>query len=552
MRQNDESRFPFLTEDRQILLLVFGAALMGRLLTLQTWWCLDDWGQLARAARHLDQPGGMVARALSQQWWWSLTWPVLGLNAAAHAFTRMVLHGLAAVAVARIARRVQLPPTGSLVAGLVFAVSPVAFTVLFWASGIQELLAGLLALWAVERWLGSGLRALLPAALLGALSMLAKEPGLGLPLLFVGMMIFKRDWSWARLGVVIFLFLMAVWEISLVQGHFASGENEAYSLGGLLVMLKNMGQFGYWLGLPLPVFPPQVPWPQAGWGFLFWGIWIFWAGWSWMRGRRMPAVAMAAAVLSLGPALPLVQQTKPYMAYTAVGGVALVLGGLVPRLWTRFWNWRIGLTILLMGFSFLTMSSRLGARDPVVLASELAKESYLQIQNDFSSPETVVAFQQPLRPENVRMADRLGPDAVRSSPRYNALAGELGLRFMLPDLEDARWVNSIAAITGSASVFCETGKGFEFWGTRNEALVRAAMIDVLVGNYNRAADELLATEIRELSFDSELLGISRDELLGEIGRFLHWLDDGEGAGVYSAEDRQLIARMISPHTFRLK
>jgi len=262
------SRFQFLTPDRQILLLVFTAALLGRLFALQSWWCLDDWGQLARAAGHLDHSDFPVARVLSQQWYWSLMWPVAGLDAMAHALVRMVLHALAAVAVGRIALRVGQSSFGSLVSGLVFAASPVAFTVLFWASGIQELLAGLLALWAVERWLGSGSRALLVAALLGALSMLAKEPGLGLPVFFLGCCALGGNLSRPRLGVIAFLILMAGWEISLVHGHFASGDADPYSIGGLLVVLKNLGQFGYWLGLPLPVFPPQVPWPQAAWGFL--------------------------------------------------------------------------------------------------------------------------------------------------------------------------------------------------------------------------------------------------------------------------------------------
>jgi len=541
------SRFQFLTPDRQILLLVFTAALLGRLFALQSWWCLDDWGQLARAAGHLDHSDFPVARVLSQQWYWSLMWPVAGLDAMAHALVRMVLHALAAVAVGRIALRVGQSSFGSLVSGLVFAASPVAFTVLFWASGIQELLAGLLALWAVERWLGSGSRALLVAALLGALSMLAKEPGLGLPVFFLGCCALGGNLSRPRLGVIAFLILMAGWEISLVHGHFASGDADPYSIGGLLVVLKNLGQFGYWLGLPLPVFPPQVPWPQAAWGFLFWGLWLCWGVWSWLRGRRVPAAALVGAVLSLGPALPLVQQVKPYMAYTAVGAVALVLGGLLPAGRFGHWRWRPVVAVFAVAFSLFAMSLRLGTSDPVVRAVGLARASHAQIQDGFfnggfGEAGMVVVFQQPLRAKTVAQADRLGAGAVRPSPRHSALAGELGLRFMLPGVTEARWLNSIVGVPESAAVFCETGKGFEYWGPCREALLYAGMIDVMVGNYGRAADELLAGDIDGFSYDEEIVGLSEGEFLREAGRFLEWLAvDGRG---YSEEELGAIEKML--------
>ncbi|MHB8079135.1 MAG: hypothetical protein ACYDIE_07765, partial [Candidatus Krumholzibacteriia bacterium] len=123
---------------------VLAAAVLGRLPALGAWWCLDDWGLLARAAGRLEAPAGFPARWVSQQAWWSLTWPLCGLHAAGQAWLRIAVHAVAAVTVARIARRAGLGPTAQLTAGLLLAATPVAFTSLYWAAGIQELLGGAL------------------------------------------------------------------------------------------------------------------------------------------------------------------------------------------------------------------------------------------------------------------------------------------------------------------------------------------------------------------------------------------------------------------------
>ncbi len=178
---------------------VFVAAVSGRMPALGAWWNLDDWGQLARAAG-LDAgaaASGWPARLLSQHIYWDLTWPLFGLNSDAHALLRLALHGLAAVLVVRIAARGGLGPLSRLLAGLVFAASPLAFTPLYWASGIQEILAAVFALAAVERWLAApsqGRRQLAWASVLAALSMFSKESALGLPLLFL-------VFAWLRVGV---------------------------------------------------------------------------------------------------------------------------------------------------------------------------------------------------------------------------------------------------------------------------------------------------------------------------------------------------------------
>ena len=95
-----------------LLPLVAAAAILGRLLALHAWWCLDDWGQLADAAGLIERSGG--ARRVSQHLYWAATWPLVGLSPAPHAVLRILLHALAAAAVARIALHAGPSRTGAL------------------------------------------------------------------------------------------------------------------------------------------------------------------------------------------------------------------------------------------------------------------------------------------------------------------------------------------------------------------------------------------------------------------------------------------------------
>ena len=178
-----------------LLLAVTAAAVIGRLPALGAWWNQDDWGLIGRAAGLANDLGGsgLPARLLSQHLWWDLTWPLFGLDPIPHAWSRLVLHALSTVLVVRIASRAGLTSLARLVAGLLFAATPLAFTPLYWAAGIQELLAVLLALVAVERWLTGGRQNLLLAFLAAIASMLSKEAGLGLPLFFTLLL-------WAGIG----------------------------------------------------------------------------------------------------------------------------------------------------------------------------------------------------------------------------------------------------------------------------------------------------------------------------------------------------------------
>ncbi|MBE0566210.1 MAG: hypothetical protein IH621_09650, partial [Krumholzibacteria bacterium] len=302
---------------RPTLALVFIVAVIARSPALRSWWCLDDWGQLAGAA---GLAAGGNARWVSQHLYWDLTWPLFGLDALAHAWLRLFLHGTAALTVARIGERCGLPRRSVLLAGLLFGAGPIAFTPVHWASGIQELLGTLFALLAVERWLAGGRRGLLAAAICGLLGIFSKESAFGLPGFLALLIVAGRPpggpsprTGWA---VVAVLAAAALGEGLLVLGHFARGAGEAYATGGLRTVLGNLAKFGWWLATPLPVFTSRITWTVIAGGAAVWLAWALVAAGRWRRGDRLPALALAAALLSLAAALPLVRQTHPYLGYT--------------------------------------------------------------------------------------------------------------------------------------------------------------------------------------------------------------------------------------------
>ena len=527
-----------------IPMVVLLAALFARLPALGSYWCLDDWGQLARAAGRIEAPAGFPARWLSQHAWWSITWPLFGLDAAAHAWLRILLHAIAAVTVVGIARRASLGPPAQLLAGLLFAATPIAFTPLYWASGIQELLGGVLALLAIERWLAVGRANVLLAGLLGIGSILAKESALALPFFFMASLVARRASGGVgvrlRWGVAVLVAGVAAWESALILRHFATGSRDPYALGGALVMLGNLGKFGWWLPTPGPVFTAQVTWTLAGVGIALFLAWGMYGAQAWHRGRQLPLTAWACALLSLGPVLPLVNQARPYMGYLAAAAGSLTLASLVPVRLRLNGLTAAGLAIGTILWGQVTMRewmSRPGAEglpaDPVVCASQIAREAAKAIRElippeSRSCPFDLFIFQAQL---TIHDGDR-GPATAKAAletPRYTALAGPLGAGLLLGTLGRAQWTNSLLETPADAFVLCEKGSGFQVWGTTHDALLYAAELHVIAGNYERAAAHLaraLALDAtRELQIpDRDVLGIPRSALRARAEEFHGWLE----------------------------
>ncbi len=271
-------------------LLAAGGAAVGRLPAFGAWWNQDDWGLLARAAGVIPAAEA-PARWISRTAYWTVMSPLAGLDPHPYTATRLVLFGLAAAGVARLGARLGLRPHQQLIAGLLLACSPLAFTPLYWAAGIQELLALATAIWACERWLAGGPGARLAAGGLALVSFASKETFLGLPALWAAWSLSGAGQGRRRirreealiLGVLALGAAVSAW---LALRAFAGGAADPYARGGPLVALANLGLYGWYLLSPGPVYAPNVaPWMGAV-GWAFWAAATAWSVVAWRRGRR--------------------------------------------------------------------------------------------------------------------------------------------------------------------------------------------------------------------------------------------------------------------------
>ncbi len=494
-------------------LLEFGllvCAIVGRLPALGSWWTLDDWGQLGRVAHLSPQIAGWPARILSQNWWWQLTVPLFGLHPVPQAVLRMLIHAGSVVLVGRIGRRAGMSTPAWFTAALIFSATPLAFTPLYWASGIQELLAVFFALFAVERWLVGTRRSMMTAILAAMGSFLAKESGLGLPAFFLAVLWWgenikpkDRAFGWA---LTMFTLFGAITAGVLVMSHFATGPNEPYALGGAGVMVSNLGTLGWWLLSPGPLMASRVTWIMGAAGATFFLLWTLWAGFRMPAGQPLPAATLLATLLVIGPALPLRSQIHPYLAYLAAAPLALALVSLIP--WSRMPR-RLFLFFPLVAifWSLLSMQVRLNNRngmgfpaDPVVRATSLSWEASNLMRSIVShttaagsdSTLQLVLFQEPMGNTGLENAKRFGPSWVRKSELYLACGGTIGPRLVTPEGTIIHWRNALAASPPSAQVLAATATGFKVWGPVPNALFYATLTDVALGNFGRARMHLVA------------------------------------------------------------
>jgi len=503
---------PIATWLRSSTALVFFAAFLAKIPALNSWWCLDDWGQLARAAGLAKSEYLIPARWLSQYFYWTATWPLFGMEAAPYALTRILLHSFSAALVTRISKNLGLGSIPSLVAGLVFAASPISFTALYWGSGIQELLGGTFALLAIDRWMADSRKSALWATMFGVCSILSKECGLGLPSVLMATLIWNERYRKSRgslkWALVFVLFVTGILESVLVWRNFPTGLDDTYRIGGFLVVLGNLGKFGWWMLTQGPVFTGQVSWTLAGIGLGFFTIWATWAFVLFRRGNRALLALFVAAMVSLAPVLVLVHQARPYMGYLAMACLSISIGFILPKRWKFEPLVKIALVVAAIIWGYWGMAHRVGVlsddglpADPIVRAMENSRIWSRYISNSLSQSEfgetaDIVVLQQPLRAEDINRATRLGGDFVLETTQRRVLGGGSGLALIAGKGHKGYWANSLLEVPEDAYVFRETSSGFKAWGPTWDALIYASLLDVLVGNFQRAQDQLrLAAQI---------------------------------------------------------
>ena len=503
-------------------------ALACRLPALGAWWNQDDWGLLARAADILPDPA-LPARWLSQIAYWDLMWPLAGLDTAPYAYTRLALHALAAAGLVRLAARLDMSVLQQWLAGLIFAAAPLAFTALYWAAGVQDLLAVCLTVWALERWLTPG-SAGRPVALLLAIGALAsKETTVGVPLLMAAMLHGRaRSRDWVPVGM---LCVVAAGAVVLAFGHFDTGNQQPYDLGGPAVILGHLLTYGWWLLQPGPTFTPNPVLAQALVGGLLWVAWVGWGVWHWRRGRRTPALTALGALVMVAPLLPLTRHMAPDLAYPVEPFGCLALACLVPSRWRPRTMGLVAMVAMIGAWGFFGMRGRLSLRDGDGLpADPLVRRTAVSFAACSALPRLpvpeagIVVVQVPLTREVAAMADDLGENWVTGSTLYNSLGGALGPQLILGAETPVTWSNALRRTPSDALVLLDVGTEFKPWGPTPQALLYQTLTDVGLGHFKRGRQHLLrasllAGETLTIVFDAGLLPVPPARVLANAEAF---------------------------------
>lgn len=491
---------------------------------LGAWWHRDDWGLLARA-QGLTAPEG-PARFVSRDLVWRALHPLFGLDPVPWAVTRLLLLAAIAVLTVLLARRLRLGEGATLLAGLLAAWAPLAFTPLHWAAGIQELLGGVFALAALESLLARGGRRWLVIPW-GVLAVFSKESALGLPLLILLLAAAgvpeRRDRRGPLLAGLLLLIasLAAGW---FVLRQFDHGDGLTYDLS-LLAAPVNLGRYGWWLA--------TAPWPaptvgDAGWsGMLGLAFWTFWtvAAWRrWRTGDRRPAALLAAALLALGPALLLRTHLREDLALLAWVPAALTLavlcdrgrGGVRPAT-------ALGAALIVAAVAYAGTEVRLKLRRDDGLPRDRSVRGAAIAYNFFEIVRNV-----PGRTSEgfvVIQPDAVGAPTLRLTEIASAVAGDLGPRVYLPDGPRVAWRTDLDAIPADALVLADDGRSLRFWGRPVQARLVLAAVRIGQGYHGEALDLLLDALTREdetvpLMLDPAMLTVPAADVRAGLPAFL--------------------------------
>jgi len=543
---NAEKNFP---GGWTVALMVMVVALIARLPVLGAYWNQDDWGLLARAAGMIPQPE-IPIRWLSQTLYWKLLWPAAGLDPVPYAITRLLLHAAAAGGVVRLAWRLGLAPMQQWLAGLVMAATPLAFSPLYWAAGVQDLLAVACMVWSLERWLAGGRWQRLQGVLLALGALASKETVVGLPIL-LGWLLWqargqdssadppaRRDRGpWLLVALTLLAAAVAVW---LALQFFATGQADAYALGGPDIMLGHLLIYGLWLLLPGPSYPPSPALALALLGGLLWLVWAGWGLHQWRRGRHVPLFSLLGAVTMLAPLLPLVRHLAPDLAYPVEPFGALALACLWPRRWRPQPVIIGGMLVLAMAWGFLGMRGRLSLRedsgqlaDPLVRRTAVSADASRHLRQLPLGRRPLVLLQPPLNRQAAVLGDQLGEHWVTGSILYLSLGGTLGPRLLLADQSGddptVQWANSLRRTPQEALVLTDAGERFLPWGDTRQALLYLTLTDLGLGHFERARRHLLrasllAGEVLSIAYHPDLLPVAPDQVLANLPAFHAYLD----------------------------
>jgi tetratricopeptide (TPR) repeat protein len=301
----------------------------------------DDFTFLARAEGLLPYPGLTAPfglRVLSTRLYFQMMYALFGLAPAPYHAASLILHATNAVLVFWAARLWTRSRTVALVAAFVFATFDIAFTAVFWASGVQDLLAVTFFLACALVWVSrveKGPLISIASAFALLLSLLSKEIAILAPAVLALMAWAQRSRRRRAAAALIPHAALSVAALGLVLLHGGkTAPGSAYAAAISSDVFHNLATYVLWTADVTHPFRDMV----AAIDYGAWRVALPLAAaaaallLTWRGPRaRMAWAAAGWYALTLAPVLPLLHHTYLYYLYPASAGAAIFAGLVIQR-----------------------------------------------------------------------------------------------------------------------------------------------------------------------------------------------------------------------------
>ncbi|UCE01754.1 MAG: hypothetical protein JSW67_10815 [Candidatus Latescibacterota bacterium] len=288
---------------------------------------LDDYTFLFRAAG-IDPDPFTLRRVLATRLYYELGYELFGVSSTlAWHLVSFLLHVGNALWVYLLARHFRIARDAAWLACALFAGGPLAFTVMYWIAGTQELSSTFFLLAATWVALQPGRRPGWSLPLFAA-ALLCKESVVAAPLL-LPLLGGRRSLrlAAAQLGLALAFFIAAELHLRAFETNAASPYATDYGLG----LLRNLGTAFVWLASPWRRYPDRIA--EADPALLPWAAGMLIAGslllaFTRRRFARPALLASAWFVALLLPTLPLKRHFFAYYLYLPQVGFLILFAAL--------------------------------------------------------------------------------------------------------------------------------------------------------------------------------------------------------------------------------
>jgi tetratricopeptide (TPR) repeat protein len=490
----------------------------------------DDFTFLARSIGLAPSPdflGPLGARVLSTRLYFDLMHGLFGLNPEPYHWASVLLHALNSLLVYAVARRWTGSLASAAAAALIFATLDLAFTAVYWISGVQDLLATFFLLVSALVWVSRSQKgAVLSFVSAGflALSLLSKETGLAAIVPLAAMAWAQRS-QLRRTAVALIphaAVTAAAAALFLMQSRKVP-EGGAYGAGLSADLLHNLATYVKWtIDVIHPYKDQFAVIDYAAWKTALPAAAVLIVFILLLRGERRRFAWASACwyLLLLAPVLPLVRHTYLYYLYPAAAGAAMLAGFLLAALFGALSRSAAprGSTIgALLGFAAVGLMCFMGVknigareglrlepdyvlpRDHVLRAAELARAADSTFVEARVPKEAGLVLINPYSPESVDLSGGARPGAEKRTydlVRKALREGDV-LRVRRPDLGEISFASRMeirherdhGLLYDAYGRLTYLGTGADIWANLSTVhLLRTSLLDESIRCARRALE----------------------------------------------------------------